>query len=315
MIDSAPPRRLNRQPEEDADAALACGAPREGARARRPGLARLPDRAPPYDLVGHVALVTGANHGIGAATARVLAACGARVVVSFLRLEDEPDPGIPERYRVNRAAGAEGVLQAIGEAGGEAIAVEADLLDAGTPARLLDAAEQRFGPVDILVNNATGWLADTFTERPSDALGRNLSRVTAESFDRQFGVDARGAALLIAEFARRHAARDACWGRIVGLTSGGPAGFPGEVSYGAAKSALVNYAMSAAFELAPLGITSNVVYPPVTDTGWVTPEVRRNVERRPDLIHIAQPEDVARVIAWLASDEAAFVTANIVHLR
>src|SRR5919202_1315308 len=89
-----------------------------------------------------------------------------------------------------------------------------------------------------------------------------------------FGVDARGGALLIAEFARRHLERGAAWGRIIGLTSGGPLGFPEEVSYGAAKAALTNYHMSAAFELAEYGVTSNVLYPPVTDTGWVTQSVR-----------------------------------------
>lgn len=73
-----------------------------------------------------------------------------------------------------------------------------------------------------------------------------------------------GSARLIGEFARRDAARGATWGRIVGLTSGGPMGFPNEVSYGAAKAALENYTMSAAFELAPLGVTANVVHPPVT---------------------------------------------------
>ena len=94
-------------------------------------------------------------------------------------------------------------------------------------------------------------------------------------------------------------------------------GFPGEVSYGAAKAALENYTMSAAWELAGLGITANVVYPPVTDTGWVTDEVRRYVKEQPSLIHIAEPDDVASVkrIAYLASDEAALITGNVVHLR
>ena len=104
-------------------------------------------------------------------------------------------------------------------------------------------------------------------------------------------------------------------GRIIGLTSGGPLGFPAEVSYGAAKAALENYTMSAAMELAPLGVTANIVYPPVTDTGWVTDAVRRHMETRRDLIHIAEPDDVARVIVYLASDEARLVTANVVHLR
>lgn len=73
--------------------------------------------------------------------------------------------------------------------------------------------------------------------------------------------------------------------------------------------------MSAAFELAHLGITANIVYPPVTDTGWVTEEVRRTVRDRPDLINIAQPEEVAHVIAYLVSDHARLITGNIVHLR
>jgi 3-oxoacyl-[acyl-carrier protein] reductase len=270
---------------------------------------------PRFDLTHHIALVTGANHGIGAATARTLAACGARVVVSYLRLKDRPDPAIPERYRRSRASDAEHVLDAIRSAGGEAIALEADLADPATPARLFDTAEEQLGPVDILVNNATGWLADTFNLERRDPLGLDCARVSADTFDQQFAVDARGGAMLIAEFARRHAERGARWGRIVGLTSGGRRGFPGEVSYGAAKAALENYTMSAAFELADLGITANIVYPPVTDTGWVTDAVRRHMETRPDLIHIAEPDDVAQVIAYLVSDEARLITANLVHLR
>lgn len=269
----------------------------------------------PFDLTTHVALVTGGNHGIGAATARALAACGARVLVSYLRLADPPDPGTPARYRENRAAGADHVVGAIRAAGGEAAAMEADLADPATPGRLFDAAEANLGPIDILVNNASGWLADTFTVATRDKLGRNLVRISAETFARQFSVDACGAALLIAEFARRHVERGAAWGRIIGLTSGGPNGFPGEVSYGAAKAALENYTMSAAFELAHLGITANVVYPPVTDTGWVTDEVRRHVEESLDLIHIAGPDEVARVIAYLVSDEAKLITGNVIRLR
>jgi 3-oxoacyl-[acyl-carrier protein] reductase len=237
------------------------------------------------------------------------------VLVSYLRLEDPPDPGIPEAYRQSRASDAEAVLRSIGSEGGVAVALEADLGDPETPARLFDLAEAELGPVDILVNNATGWLADTFRPEMRDGLGRNLVRVSPETFRQQFSVDAQGAALMIAEFARRHVERKADWGRIIGLTSGGREGFPGEVSYGAAKAALENYTMSAAFELASFGITANVVYPPVTDTGWVTDEVRRNVDRRPDLIHIVDAEEVANVIAYLVSKEARLITGNVIHLR
>ena len=187
--------------------------------------------------------------------------------------------------------------------------------DPATPARLFDAAERAFGPVEILINNATGWRPDTFAAASADRLGRALERVSAESADQVWQVDARGSALMIAEFSRRHVARGGDWGRIVGLTSGGPLGFPEEVSYGAAKAALVNYAMSAAVELAPSGITSNVVHPPVTDTGWVSPRVEEFVRTSPEHIHIAQPEDVAEVIAFLVSDAARLITGNLIQLR
>ena len=86
-------------------------------------------------------------------------------------------------------------------------------------------------------------------------------------------------------------------------------------SYGAAKAALENYTMSAAFELASLGITANIVHPPVTDTGWITDDVRRHVTGLPDLIHIAEPSEVADIIAFLASNEARLITGNVIHLR
>jgi 3-oxoacyl-[acyl-carrier protein] reductase len=165
------------------------------------------------------------------------------------------------------------------------------------------------------VNNASGWLADTFSPNPVSALGRELRPVSATTFDHQFAVDARASAILIAEFARRLVARDGRWGRIVGLTSGGPSGFPSEVSYGAAKAALDNYTMSASIELAPYGVTANVVHPPVTDTGWVTDAVREFVAQSADHVHIATPEEVAEVIAWLVSDAGALVTGNVLRLR
>ena len=276
-----------------------------------------PERTPValYDLTNHVAIVTGANHGIGAATARVLAGCGAGVLVTYFRLEDAHEPSLPQAYFRERASNADHVVAEIHSKGGTATAVEADLADPETPRRLFDTAEAELGPVDILVNNASGWLADTFTATTHDEFGRALARVSSKTFDRQFAVDARGAAALIAEFARRHVDRGATWGRIIGLTSGGPGGFPGEVSYGAAKAALESYTMSAASELVGVGVTANLVHPPVTDTGWVTAEVRRRVSEHPDHMRIVDPEEVARVIACLASDEARLISGNVLRLR
>jgi 3-oxoacyl-[acyl-carrier protein] reductase len=214
-----------------------------------------------------------------------------------------------------RARDATWVLEAIRAAGGDVEAVEADLADAGAPAHLFDAAEAAFGPVEILVCNASGWVQDTFTPAQRDDLGRPMRTLTADTFETQFAVDARSTALLIAEFARRHIARRAGWLRIVSLTSGGSDGFPSEVSYGAAKAALENFTMSAAWELGRYGITANVVYPPVTDTGWLTPQVRTAAVEDSPLRHVGQPDDVARVIALLCSDDAGFVTGNVVRMR
>ena len=267
----------------------------------------------PYDLSNHVALITGGNHGIGAATASALAKCGASVFISFLSIADPDD--YPAEYRSNRAQDASEILSSIHAFGGQATAKEADLRDASIIPQLFEIAEKKFGPVDILINNATGWVADTFAPDRKHVTGIGSALLNAETHDQVFSVDARGGALLIAEFAERHISRQGNWGRIIGLTSGGPLGFPTEVSYGAAKAALENYTMSAAFELAPFGVTANIVYPPVTDTGWVNDEVRENVNRSENLLNIAAPEEVADVIAFLSSDYAKLITANIIHLR
>jgi 3-oxoacyl-[acyl-carrier protein] reductase len=266
-------------------------------------------------LNGRVALVTGANQGIGAAAARALAAHGVAVLLTYLRLDPEGHAGeaFPAAYGQARASGAEQVARQIRDGGGTAETVEADLADPAVPARLFDRAEAALGPVEILVNNASGWLADTFLPVERDRFGRRLRPVDAAGHDRQFAVDARAPALLIAELARRHIRRGASWGRIIGLTSGGPGGFPEEVSYGAAKAAQENYTMAAAQELGRYGITANMVYPPVTDTGWVTPAVEQAVAGSP-LGHVAHPDEVAEVIVLLASHQARHITAQVVRM-
>lgn len=265
--------------------------------------------------VAHVALVTGANHGIGAAVARSLAADGVAVLLTGFRVRVPLDPNLPSAYAEQRARPVEEIAASIREAGGRVAAMEADLSDPAVPVRLFDRAEADFGGVDILVNNASGWRQDTFGVPGADPHGRPMEPVTAASVDANFLVDARAAALLIAEFAARHRARAATWGRIVGLTSGGPNGFPSEVSYGAAKAAQENYTLAAATELAGQGITANMVCPPVTDTGWVTTAVRDFVRASPGHTHIAAPDDVAEVVRWLCSTAAGLVTGTVIRLR
>ena len=263
----------------------------------------------------HTAIVTGANHGIGAAVAAALAERGCAVLCTYLRVDDPAGQYLPPAYQQTRAQDGSPVADQIRAAGGRAVAMEANLSDPATAAALFDAAEQHLGPVDILVNNASGWVADTFQQAHTDGFGREVQRVNPGTWLQQFSVDAMAAGLLIAEFARRHIARGGTWGRIIGLTSGADVGFPEEVSYGAAKAAQTSYTMSAAIELAGYGVTANMVHPPVTDTGWVTDAVRRLVADTPTLVHVADPAEVGEVIAYLASDGAALITANVITLR
>ncbi|SDL36035.1 3-oxoacyl-[acyl-carrier protein] reductase [Nonomuraea maritima] len=264
-------------------------------------------------LAGKVALVTGANHGIGAATARALAAEDVAVLLTYKRLEPLREPAHPEAYDRVRAGTADEVVRQIRAAGGAAEAVEADLTDPAAPEALFDHAEKAFGPVEILVNNASGWLSDTFAPDEHDRFGRSLRMLGAETHARQFAVDVRAPALLIAEFARRHVTRGATWGRVIGLTSAGRAGFPSEVSYGAAKAAQESYTLSAAHELGRYGITANMVHPPVTDTGWVNDEVTAFAATLP-LGTVADPDEVAEVILFLASHQGRRVTGQVVTM-
>ena len=261
-----------------------------------------------------VALVTGANHGIGAAIAERLAADGCAVVLTYHSFEYPADAEVPARQRAHHSADASAVLDRIERAGGRAVAVPADLMDSSRVPALFDAAEETFGPVDVLVNNATASLVDTFTSADVDWAGRALRGVTADTFDRQFGVDARAGALLIAEFARRLQRRGGDWGRIISMTSGGEKGFPQEVSYGAAKAALVNYTMSASLELSAFGVTANAIHPPVTDTGWVTDDVREAVRRDPHFFSVAEPHEVADLAAFLVSRAADRITGNVIRM-
>jgi 3-oxoacyl-[acyl-carrier protein] reductase len=272
-----------------------------------------PTDAKPLD--GRTALVTGANHGIGAAIAIELAKLGSQVLVTYFRSSKISGTGRdrPTHYDEQRCQDASSVVEQIADNGVEAAAVETDLTVPGVAGRLFDLAESRLGAVSILVNNASGWGQDSFSDQSTDQFGRQMDEVTEATFDANFAIDARASALLIAEFARRHHLRGDNWGRIVGMSSGGWSGFPNEVSYGASKAALENYTMSAAAELGSVGITANIVYPPITDTGWVTDDVRSFARARG--LRVAEAAQVAEVVGWLCTDAGSLVTGNRIRLR
>lgn len=282
-------------------------------------------------LKSKVVLVTGANHGIGAATAKAFAAEGAKVFINYLRLLPE-DYGIsmeeaeqasmagPVLYRAKQAMSADEVIQTIHEGGGQAEAWEADLADPATIPRLFDRVEEVFGPVEVLINNAAHCRADTFIPHgqlePEAAYSVGIPRftVTAEGHDQHFAVNSRAVALMMAEYARRHVERGAQWGRIINISTDGASAFSGEISYGASKHALESYSRAAADELGQYGITVNVLSPGPVQTGYIPSDLEEKLLSEIPLRRIGQPEDIADVIVFLASEQARWTTGQLLYV-
>jgi len=179
------------------------------------------------------------------------------------------------------------------------IAVEADLSLIEAPAQIFDAVEAALGPVTALV------LAHT------ECMESDVMTTTVESFDRHFAVNTRASWLLVREFARRFRGTPG-HGRIVALTSDHVAG---NLPYGASKGALDRIVLAAATEFGHdgRGITANVINPGPTDTGWMTEEQLAEFARRNPQGRVGQPEDCARLVAFLCSTEGAWVNGQLLH--
>jgi 3-oxoacyl-[acyl-carrier protein] reductase len=230
-----------------------------------------------------VAIVTGASRGIGAATAKLLAAEGAAVAVNYHRSEDA----------------ARAVVDEILRAGGKAVAVRADVREARDVAALVDAAARRLGPVDTLVSNASiGFAVKPFTD------------YTWDEFDAKLDGELRAAFLCCKAVVPGMIERRS--GCIVAISSGlSRRPGPGFCAHSAAKSGLDGLMRALALELGPHGIRVNVVAPGLTDTDAVAhqPEaMKAAVARQTPLGRIGLPDDVAGAVLALAADAARFVT-------
>jgi 3-oxoacyl-[acyl-carrier protein] reductase len=283
-------------------------------------------------LRNKVVLITGANnpYGIGAGIARAFGAQGAKVFLHYLRqteassLENraaEADTPGESFYHAQQAKSADEVLTEIRQMGVAAEAWEADLADVSLIPLVYDHAENRLGPVEVVVNNAAYWEADTFVPCGAELNNKLVElwtdrpkTVAANSFDRLFAVNTRAPALMIAEFARRHIERRAHWGRIINVSTAGAERFPSEISYGASKYALESYTRSAAMELGKFGINVNVVSLGPVQTGWITAELEREILPTIPLGRTGSPEDVADVVVFLASDQARWVTGQRIYV-
>ncbi len=235
-------------------------------------------------LNGKVALVTGASRGIGRAAAIALAAAGARVAVNF----------------VNRRDAAMEVKKEIQALGRESLLVQADVAVRQDVERMVSCLLDHFGRIDILVNNAT-------LHR-----GGRIHRLAESDWGSVMDSCLRGAFHCCQQVVPHMTARQS--GRIINVSSiMGRIGWPGDTAYGTAKAGLVGFTRSLAKEVAPYGITANVVMPGYIDTDMtsaLTPRSKELMVSRIPLGRAGQPEEVAEVVTFLAS-QAAYVTGVV----
>lgn len=248
-----------------------------------------------------VAIVTGASRrqGIGAAICRALAQREIDVFFTHWTAADawSPDPDGPEA-----------LLDELRGLGSDAASLDVDLARPNAATIVMDEVVRHIGQPTILVNNAAHSTRDGFMA------------LDAATLDAHYAVNLRTTALLSVEFARRHVAHrnqvEGATARIITMTSGQGLGpMPGELAYIATKGAIDAFTVTLAAELAPHQITVNAVDPGATDTGWMTPEFASELRRQSPTGRIGQPEDAAHLVAFLASDEAAWITGQVIRSR
>ncbi|MGB4677802.1 MAG: 3-oxoacyl-[acyl-carrier-protein] reductase [Aggregatilineales bacterium] len=235
-----------------------------------------------------IAIVTGASRGIGRAIAEELARRGARVVVNYN----------------SSAAAAEEVVQAICNEGGEAIAVQADVSDMEQAQQLVKATLDAYGGLDILVNNA-GTTRDMLLMMMSESDWDDVLRINLKS------------AYNCSKAALRPMMRKR-YGRIINMTSvAGIAGNPGQTNYSASKAGLIGFTKSLAREVGSRNITVNAVAPgfvPTELTASLPEEIREASIQQIPLGRWGTAEEVAFAVAFLASDEASYITGHVLSV-
>ncbi|MGH3281158.1 MAG: SDR family oxidoreductase [Trebonia sp.] len=255
----------------------------------------------PLPLRGRIAVVTGVSRrdGIGYATARRLAALGASLFLHHYTPHDRLQPHGADPGGIR--AVMDGVTSTLADAGARVDDMELDLTDPAAPGQLIDAAASACGHLDILICNH----ARSGGDGP-------LGTLTAAMLDAHWAVNTRSTILLAQAFAARHDGRPG--GRVIFMTSGQDLGpMPGEVAYAASKGALASITRTLADQLAGQAITLNTVNPGPVDTGYAPPEAHEAVRRHFPQQRWGAPDDPARLIAWLVTDEAAWITGQVIN--
>jgi 3-oxoacyl-[acyl-carrier protein] reductase len=277
------------------------------------------------NLKNKVVLITGANHGIGAATAKAFAVQGAKVFITYFRgktdfsteellnAQKQGDGG-PELYAANQQRSGAAVVAEIEAAGGTAVSHESDLAITENIADLFNRCKAKLGTVDILICNHTHCVLETFDLAAVKSEGFHVGFISAAEADRHFAINARAYALLMAEYVQRYLARQANWGRIILISTDAAHAHDANVHYAASKHAIESYGRSAASELGKYGITVNIVAPGPTQTGYIEPENETRIAANTPLRRIGQPEDLADVILFIASEQARWITGQLIYV-
>ncbi len=251
-----------------------------------------------YGLEGKVALITGVSRriGIGATVALELARVGCNIYTTWY------SPYDTIAYGADSSPEAIKIMDKIRLLGVKADGMQADLSDPRVPSQLFEATEKALGPVDILINNA------------AYSLNADIYTVTTELMDAHYAVNLRGTVLMCAEFTRRH--NDRPGGRIINMTSGQSLGpMPDEIPYIATKGAIEALTISLSPILFRKGITVNAVDPGATDTGWINTDLYTQLIAASPARRVGTPLDAARIIVFLASSQAGWITGQVIHSR
>ena len=261
-----------------------------------------------YGLAGKVALITGMNnpYGIGAATALAFARQGAKLVLVFKRVPRPFDEGKCDRDGVDRyyaanAGNADVVEGKLKEIGADYLLLERDISSEDAVKDIYAKALERYRHVDILVNNAA-----TDDETGLDT----IEKITAEVIDDTFAVNVRGSLLMMREMVKCRGA----YGRIINLSTDAAQVFAGQITYGSSKATLEALTRAIALEVAAFGITVNCVAPGPTQTGWIDAEFEKQVLPIIPMGQLILPTDIADTILFLASEQARFVTGQVIKV-